>query len=130
MRSLLDFALQQNIDPSQGEGFFQWMKKVVTEMSSLENLEKFRTFGGKVWRGVVSAGETLYIPMASMVIDRVLGDNIVVGLRTCCLPAVPATVEGLSFLREHVKAQEGEEAPLLKFWAEVEELCKSKVSQS
>ena len=130
MRSLLDFALQQNIDPSQGEGFFQWMKKVVTEMSSLENLEKFRTIGGKVWRGVVSAGETLYIPMASMVIDRVLGDNVVVGLRTCCLPAVPATVEGLSFLREHVKAQEGEEAPLLKFWAEVEELCKSKVSLS
>ncbi|CAE7249190.1 unnamed protein product [Symbiodinium microadriaticum] len=130
MRSLLDFALQQNIDPSQGEGFFQWMKKVVTEMSSLENLEKFRTFGGKVWRGVVSAGETLYIPMASMVIDRVLGDNIVVGLRTCCLPAVPATVEGLSFLREHVKAQEGEEAPLLKFWAEVEDASDFKMSMA
>ena len=130
MRSLLEFAMQENLDPKQGETFFQYMHSVATAMSSLDTLEKFRAFGGKVWRGVLSAGETLYTPMASFVIERVLGDNMVIGLKTCCLPAVPTTLEGLTFLRTHMTAQSGEGAPLLQFWADVEKLCESKCTPS
>jgi hypothetical protein len=78
-----------------------------------EQLNKSLSAGMKVNRSVVDAGAFIYIPAGHFVLERVIGEELVLGVRTAlCTPC-----DGQSMF-ELVKAYSlgNPDPPLLKFW--------------
>jgi len=81
--SLIEYQSAAKLEISDGQSLFSHMEEVFNSLNSPEALNLFPNL--QVFRGVVTAGSFTYIPMGMWVMERSLGTQSVIGLRTSVL---------------------------------------------
>ena len=101
----------------------EWVSQSLQEINTPEQLD---TFGkcGRMRRTIVAAHETLVVPMASFVVERVLGDSTVFGHRTSFIDDCQAAIAAFHEMAECHASKVGPEDPVQKFWTLVSGLHK------
>jgi len=82
-----------------------------------EQLDKFLEAGMQIQRSVVEAGNFLYVPAGHLILERVIGDDIVLGVRTALVTPTD-TADMFTFVKAYSRGA-APEPTLLKFWKTV-----------
>ena len=82
-----------------------------------EQLDKLLEAGMQIQRSVVEAGNFLYVPAGHLILERVIGDDIVLGVRTALVTPTD-TADMFTFVKAYSRGA-APEPTLLKFWTTV-----------
>ena len=121
LNHLSDFAMKIGVNVVPGQDFTTYMDSVVDALLCSGGVKTFKDVGGKLHRGIVSAGQFSHVPLGAMCLERTVGSTEVYGMRTMCLPPTDSAVYS-SFCKMVEQAKvAAPDAQLTKFWTAVRE---------
>ena len=116
--TLSDFAAKIGLDIEPEQDFFDYLKQLVGSLIDAPTREALKLSGGVIRRGIVKEGGFLHVPAASYILERTIGSNNVVGLRTMFLPPPDSPAFAALFaLKEQATAVAS--TPLTDFWQSI-----------
>jgi hypothetical protein len=115
---LSEYAARIWFDICQEQDFVDYMKTIFNTLNSKESLSAFSAAGGSIHRVVLSEGSLVYVPIGAFIMERTLGSNNVIGLRTMHLPKM-GSVALNSFAVLKTQAAAVATNPLTTFWDSV-----------
>ena len=99
------------------------VKALVDALACQQGLDTFKKLGLVMHRVVINPGETFFIPMCSWLLERTIGDESVIGLRTACLLSTQKPRDSLQLFVDNYKKVHGEDG-VVNFWGKVLGLLK------
>ena len=94
------------------------VKSIVDALACKGGLDTFKKLGLVMHRTVINPGEAFFIPMCSWLLERTIGDETVIGLRTACLLSTRRPHDSLQLFVTNYKKVHGEDG-VVNFWAKV-----------
>ena len=94
------------------------VKALVDALACQQGLDTFKKLGLVTRRVVMNPGETFFIPMCSWLLERTIGDESVIGLRTACLLSTQKPRDSLQLFVDNYKKVHGEDG-VVNFWGKV-----------
>ena len=94
------------------------VKSIVDALACKDGLDTFKKLGLVMHRAVINPGEAFFIPMCSWLLERTIGDETVIGLRTACLLSTRRPHDSLQLFVSNYKKVHGEDG-VVNFWAKV-----------
>ena len=101
----------------QGDGFFKYLKGIMDQSLTKEALELVQEVGGQIFHHLMKPGHLMYLPVASCVWERTVGDQYVVGFRNGHMSGSPASVSVFAnMVDQHKAALSDPENSMVKVW--------------
>lgn len=120
---IIGYAADVGQVQKDGEAFLEFIRRVMVSLASPEDFAQFHSGGSRrIYRGLVKAGSFVYLPIGSFVAEKVVGTELVVGLRSSTLDANPKFLVQWLKMYDMMAAKEGSQDPSVKAFARFKEL--------
>jgi hypothetical protein len=118
---LIEYSAKAGLDITGSQDFFDYIKLITQTLNTPEALNLYQKIGGIIYRQVVDAGQTAYIPLGSWILERTIGSTNVIGFRTSILDGSRQPLLNFHNLSTAYEQVHGSDNACVKFWAK----CKS-----
>jgi hypothetical protein len=103
------------------EDIFAYQKRIIANLHA-ESLQVLHSKGHTIFRGTLKPGNFLYVPAGCYLLEKSLGTNLNIGLRSAHIDGREAAADSFNALRQAV-ATINPDQPLCRFWEKVATLC-------
>ena len=116
--SVLNDIAQQLGVVYKDEGFMEFLQTIMDSVGTEDSIKLLDAAGsGIISHHLMKPGELMYLPVASLTWERVVGDQFVIGFRTAHVSASVASRDVMTTMAEQYRAAlNNADNPMVKFW--------------